>query len=423
MHLVAGSDSIATAIAADLDDDAPSTGGYEAYRRRMSRIVMTAQDAGKAWATGIRLNNSSYALLDDIFFRSVSQKGTAVYITGARDNVSNVIRLLKVVGANKGVYCDSDYTEGTSVFEPDIIGTNRAIEFDSDIENPQLMVSGGHMNIMEYGIKTRGLTAIVVSNLLIYALQSGSKGISINDEDAIYARNHSFTNVDIFGNSDAGARGFEFVGNTKGASIVGGSVTGFNGGRGVDIASGCTGIYVDPSVQFRGNGVNFYSESDTCHVQIMDQVGRTFSQYVPTASRWVSGTTAPLDIVYKSRGTVASPAIVQSGDALLKNTVMAWDGTAYVNAGYEQWTVSTTPGVSDMPARWAIAVSNDGVASPQERLVVERNGAIITLPPSVNQGSVLANGQMTWELTSNTTLTFRAKGSDGTVRSGTVTLA
>jgi hypothetical protein len=33
------------------------------------------------------------------------------------------------------------------------------------------------------------------------------------------------------------------------------------------------------------------------------------------------------------------------------------------------------------------------------------------------------NGQMTFELTSNTTLTIRVKGSDGTVRSAALTLA
>lgn len=46
----------------------------------------------------------------------------------------------------------------------------------------------------------------------------------------------------------------------------------------------------------------------------------------------------------------------------------------------------------------------------------------ITLSPGASV-TPASNGQVTFELTSNTTLTIRAKGSDGTVRSGTVTLS
>jgi hypothetical protein len=60
------------------------------------------------------------------------------------------------------------------------------------------------------------------------------------------------------------------------------------------------------------------------------------------------------------------------------------------------------------------------------RLTLGAASASLTVPLMVSPGSSVTpatNGQVTFELTSNTTLTFKAKGSDGTVRSGTVTLA
>lgn len=60
-----------------------------------------------------------------------------------------------------------------------------------------------------------------------------------------------------------------------------------------------------------------------------------------------------------------------------------------------------------------------GVSSPNHRLDV--NGSI-----GFNPGSSVTpvdNGDVTFELTNNTTLTIKAKGSDGVVRSGTVTLS
>lgn len=50
------------------------------------------------------------------------------------------------------------------------------------------------------------------------------------------------------------------------------------------------------------------------------------------------------------------------------------------------------------------------------------SGAAIFAPGSVAP-ALSSNGQVTFELTNDTTLTFKAKGSDGSIRSGTITLA
>jgi hypothetical protein len=53
---------------------------------------------------------------------------------------------------------------------------------------------------------------------------------------------------------------------------------------------------------------------------------------------------------------------------------------------------------------------------------VDLSANLTIKPPSTAQ-ALATNGQVTFELTNNTTLTFKARGSDGTTRSGTVTLS
>jgi hypothetical protein len=60
-----------------------------------------------------------------------------------------------------------------------------------------------------------------------------------------------------------------------------------------------------------------------------------------------------------------------------------------------------------------------GTTAPSSKLHV--NGAIIQKPDA--SATPPANGDLVVEATSNTTLTFKLKGTDGTVRSGTITLA
>lgn len=50
-------------------------------------------------------------------------------------------------------------------------------------------------------------------------------------------------------------------------------------------------------------------------------------------------------------------------------------------------------------------------------------GGNLVFSPGSTAPSLAANGQVTFELTSNTTLSFKARGSDGTTRTGTVTLS
>jgi hypothetical protein len=62
----------------------------------------------------------------------------------------------------------------------------------------------------------------------------------------------------------------------------------------------------------------------------------------------------------RSRGTTASPTIVQSGDYARIDSAVAYDGTDYEVLGYTAWIVDGTPGNNDMPGSWNLYVTPDG---------------------------------------------------------------
>jgi hypothetical protein len=95
-----------------------------------------------------------------------------------------------------------------------------------------------------------------------------------------------------------------------------------------------------------------------------------------------------------------------------------------VDAKIWAWTGTTANKIS-------LSAINDARTSANAALTITRSGTTIS---SVEFGAPIIwspgasvtpanNGQVTVELTNNTTLTFKAKGSDGTVRSATLTLA
>ncbi|MCE7887452.1 MAG: hypothetical protein DYH13_08150 [Alphaproteobacteria bacterium PRO2] len=77
----------------------------------------------------------------------------------------------------------------------------------------------------------------------------------------------------------------------------------------------------------------------------------------------VAGTSAgwnPFNISERSRGTLASPAIVQSGDVLFEWLIRGYDGGAYEDGAYIGVYVDGTPGASDMPGRIEFNTQPDG---------------------------------------------------------------
>jgi len=81
---------------------------------------------------------------------------------------------------------------------------------------------------------------------------------------------------------------------------------------------------------------------------------------------------------------------------------------------------------------WVNAITEDGVVPKwtfKANDAIEVSSTVMTLnkklvmSPTGTAEELAVNGQVTFELTNNTTLTFKARGSDGTTRSGTVALS
>ena len=133
------------------------------------------------------------------------------------------------------------------------------------------------------------------------------------------------------------------------------------------------------------------------------------------------GTDAPDVQFKKARGTHASPTTVQSSDALGRFNAFAYDGSAYVQAGNFGFLASDGSGNGTFEVKTRVA------DTLSKRLEIDSNGHTelsggLTWAPRTSV-TPLSNGDLTVEATNDTTLTFKYKGSDGTVRTGTITLS
>jgi len=101
-------------------------------------------------------------------------------------------------------------------------------------------------------------------------------------------------------------------------------------------------------------------------------------------ARYSANTSSPVIETFKSRGaSVATNAIVQSGDTLGTYIFSGDDGTDFVQAASITAAVDGTPGTNDMPGRLVFSTTADGAATPTERMRLDNNGRL-TLKKSSN---------------------------------------
>ena len=134
-----------------------------------------------------------------------------------------------------------------------------------------------------------------------------------------------------------------------------------------------------------------------------------------------SNSDAPDISFYKSRGAEGSPAAVSSSDNLSRHIAYAYNGSAYVMAGSMGFTASDAAGNANFTLKSRISGSND------TRLQITSEGevhllgdVVMNVSSSHNPGEV---NQLAIEATNDSTLTFKLKGSDGVVRTGTLSLS
>ena len=140
-----------------------------------------------------------------------------------------------------------------------------------------------------------------------------------------------------------------------------------------------------------------------------------------TLSQAEDGTDAPDVQFKKSRGTHDSPTTVTASDALGRFNAFAYNGSAFIQAGNFGFLASDGSGNGTYEVKTRVG------GTLAKRIEVDSNGHVdlsggLTWTP---RSSVTPqnNGDLTVEATNDTTLTFKLKGSDGTVRTGTLTLS
>ena len=78
----------------------------------------------------------------------------------------------------------------------------------------------------------------------------------------------------------------------------------------------------------------------------------------------------------KSRGSTASPSIVNDGDQTGALAFKGYDGSSYKVASLISSEVDGTPGANDMPGRLVFSTTADGESSPTERMRIDAEGAL-----------------------------------------------
>lgn len=118
-----------------------------------------------------------------------------------------------------------------------------------------------------------------------------------------------------------------------------------------------------------------------------------------------TATSAAIYYGARSRGTTASPTIVQSGDYIRIDSAVGYDGVDYEAVGYTAWLVGGTPGSNDMPGKYVIAVTPDGGFTPVEAVNISSTGVATfaqTISGSItgNAATVTTNANLTGPITS-----------------------
>lgn len=143
-------------------------------------------------------------------------------------------------------------------------------------------------------------------------------------------------------------------------------------------------------------------------------------------TRYSTDTTSPALNFRKSRGTIATPTAVASGDELGRTNYTAYDGSAFIVGAIIQSYVDTYTGVSDLDASLRFHTREGGVAAAERmRIAPSGNVGIGNTAPAYKlrvdgdislSGGIHANGSFgtaNQVLTSNGTVSYWADAAGG----------
>lgn len=107
-------------------------------------------------------------------------------------------------------------------------------------------------------------------------------------------------------------------------------------------------------------------------------------------------------LTIRSRGTLATPLIVVSGDGIVALDGYGFDGTDYEQCASIGFEVDGTPGAGDMPGRIVFRTTPDGAAAWSERMRINESGQVLigtTSPTGAELLKVDGAAEVTGKLT------------------------
>lgn len=113
-----------------------------------------------------------------------------------------------------------------------------------------------------------------------------------------------------------------------------------------------------------------------------------------------TGSYGAYEVLLRSRGTHASPTIVQNGDGLGTVFFGGYDGSNYSLGGLIQCDVSGTPGANDMPTQMIFGTTKDGANFPTTALSISAAQAV-----NIPAGSLTVTSQPAFVAYPNATIT------------------
>ena len=222
------------------------------------------------------------------------------------------------------------------------------------------------------GIQFAGVTTIATLNASDNVLSVGGTVNFVSD-------------VSIGGTvSIAGTLTYEDVTNVDAVGLI-------TARNGIKVGSGITlssdgDIFTTGISTFGGNSTFSTSGGDDAVVI----KGDTFTTLKIQSARDSSDSKAFIQL-HASRGSNASPTIVQNGDTVGTINARAYDGNSYASMSDINFEVDGAPGDGDMPGRIVFKTSTDGSQSPSEKLRITNAGAL-QISGADDQDNLLVKG-------------------------------
>jgi hypothetical protein len=114
------------------------------------------------------------------------------------------------------------------------------------------------------------------------------------------------------------------------------------------------------------------------HLRLIKTVLRTHFPSEGAFKDWAAGNNAyaPYYAMYKSRGTLATPLVITTGDHLREDLVFGHDGTQFINAGAIIWQSAGTVATDRIAAEWQLWLHPDSTGAVAKVLAVTPAGVV-----------------------------------------------